>query len=104
MKSPIEQIIEKYPLTAREFLDQQELEFDLFCRKQLDYGPSNISLGTNLTTEKERTNAVTGIVIRMNDKIQRLVNLVMNNREPNNESISNYAKMITIVKEEKWGK
>ena len=110
-RGAVAEITEKYPETAKEFLNQQELEFDLFCRKQQDYGPSNIAMGTSLTTEKDIHMASIGVAVRLNDKVQRLVNLVMNNRTPNNESIedtlidiSNYAKIMSILRENKWGK
>ena len=47
----------------------------------------------------------------MNDKIQRIKNLLMNNQKVNNEpledsflDVSNYGIMATIVKNGKWGK
>ena len=49
--------------------------------------------------------------IRMNDKINRMINLLRNNKEPNNESIedtlidlANYSVMALIVKRGKWSK
>jgi hypothetical protein len=110
-KGAVQEVIDRYPETSKEFLNQQEIQWDLFCRKQLDYGPGNIAMGTNLTTEDDLRKSQIGIVVRMNDKMQRLVNLVMSNREPNNESIddtlidiSNYAIMMSIVRNKKWGK
>jgi len=110
-KGAVQEVIDKYPETSKEFLNQQEIQWDLFCRKQIDYGPGNIAMGTNLTTKDDRHKAQIGITVRMNDKMQRLVNLMFNNREPNNESIedtltdiSNYAIMMLILRENKWGK
>jgi hypothetical protein len=47
----------------------------------------------------------------MNDKIQRMKNLLMNNQKANNEpledsflDVSNYGIMSTIVNKKKWGK
>ena len=52
-----------------------------------------------------------GLAIRMNDKIQRLLNLSLSDKEPNNESvddtlmdIGNYCVMALIVKSKNWGK
>ena len=77
----------------------------------MDYGPSNISVGTNLVTEEEVKLSLTGLWFRMNDKIQRIKNLLMNNQKVNNEpledsflDVSNYGIMATIVKNGKWGK
>ena len=91
-------------------LQLQQLE--LFCKKQLDYGPSNIGLGK---AQPDKPNDIRlsamGVGIRMQDKISRFLNLSMNDRKPNNESlddtlidISNYAIMGLIVRSKKWGK
>ena len=48
------QYIEKhYPETAAEFQRLQYEQWALFCKKQMDYGPSNIAMGTSLRTEDE---------------------------------------------------
>ena len=51
-----------------------------------------------------------GLSVRMNDKVQRLMNLTFNQQDPNNESIednlldiANYAVMALIVKKGHWG-
>ena len=41
-------IEEHYPETAKEFKKIQEEQYETFCKKQMDYGPSNISMGTGL--------------------------------------------------------
>ena len=70
-------ITEKYPETSRMFQDIQFNQWELFCKKQKDYGPKNISVGTNLETEEEVKLALTGLWFRLNDKIQRLKQLVV---------------------------
>ena len=107
----IKEIEKKYPATTLEFKRIQEEQYALFCRKQLDYGPTNISVGTSLSNEEEVKLSLTGLWFRMNDKIQRLKNLLMNNIKVNNEpledsylDVSNYGIMATIVKRGKWGK
>jgi hypothetical protein len=47
----------------------------------------------------------------MNDKVSRLMNLMLNKKDPNNESIedtlidlANYGIMGLIVRRKKWGK
>ena len=91
----------------------QQEQYELFLKKQHDYGPGNISVGTQLQTDEEVHLSLTGLWFRMNDKIQRLKTLLMNNRqsavegEPMEDAyldISNYGIMATIVKNGKWGK
>ena len=101
----------KYPKTAAEFKRIQREQYELFCKKQMDYGPSNISVGTDLSTEADIKLALTGLWFRMSDKIQRLKNLFMSGQEANNEpledsflDVSNYGIMATIVNNKKWGK
>ena len=101
-----------YPKMIAEFKKIQKEQFDLFCKKQHDYGPGNISVGTQLQTDDEIKLSLTGLWFRMNDKIQRLKTLLMNDREsavdePLEDAyldVSNYGIMATIVKNEKWGK
>ena len=102
---------QQYPKTTDEFKRLQQEQYELFCKKQMDYGPSNISVGTNLITEEEVKMSLTGLWFRMNDKIQRIKNLLMNNQKINNEpledsflDVSNYGIMATIVRNGKWGK
>ena len=66
-----------------------------------------------LETDEDRNIALTGLWFRKNDKIQRLKNLLMNNRksavqgEPMEDAyldVSNYGIMATIVSRGKWGK
>ena len=102
----------KYPQTTKQFKAIQQIMYQLFVLKQNDYGPSNIGLGVSVVEEDEDiSKSLIGLSIRMNDKVSRLVNLTMNNKEPNNESINdtlvdiaNYAVMALIVKERSWGK
>jgi len=103
----------EYPETTQAFKDIQRSQYILFCRKQHDYGPKNISVGTELKTLNEVRVAMTGLWFRMNDKIQRARNILMGERktaiadEPLEDAfldISNYGIMATIVKQDKWGK
>ena len=73
------------PKTSKTFQDIQFNQWELFCKKQKDYGPKNISVGTNLETEEEVKLALTGLWFRMNDKMQRFQQIVINNQEPENE-------------------
>ena len=80
-------ITKKYPETTKMFQDMQFEQWELFCKKQKDYGPKNISVGSNLETEEEVKLALTGLWFRMNDKMQRFQQIVMNNQDPENESL-----------------
>ena len=109
----IQQMEEEWPEMTREFKEIQREQYELFLHKQHDYGPGNISVGTQLQTEDEIHLSLTGLWFRMNDKIQRLKNLLMNNRqsavegEPMEDAyldVSNYGIMATIVSRGKWGK
>ena len=112
-KHPIvEQMEKEWPEMTGEFKRLQAEQYELFCRKQHDYGPSNISVGTQLITEDEIKLSLTGLWFRVNDKVQRIKNLLMGNREsavdePLEDAfldMSNYGIMATIVKNRKWGK
>jgi len=109
--SAIDYIQYKYPETARSFQDFQFAQWELFCKKQKDYGPSNISVGTNLETDEEVKLALTGLWFRMNDKMQRFKQIVLHNQDPENESLmdtfmdlANYSIIAQLVSERSWGK
>ena len=103
----------EWPEMTKEFKRLQREQYELFLHKQHDYGPGNISVGTQLGTPEEIKLSLTGLWFRMNDKIQRLKTLLMSGRENAVEGepmedafldVSNYGIMATIVKNGKWGK
>ena len=102
----------EWPQMTAEFRKLQREQYVLFLHKQHDYGPGNISVGTQLQTEEEIQLSLTGLWFRMNDKIQRLKTMLMTKREsavdePMEDAyldVSNYGIMATIVKNGKWGK
>ena len=109
----VEYLESRYPEMTNVFKNIQRKQYALFCEKQHDYGPSNIAVGTSLGTEEEIKLSLTGLWFRMNDKIQRLKNMLMNNREnavkdePIEDAyldVSNYGIMAMIVKKGRWGK
>ncbi len=111
--SIIKQREKEWPEMTKEFKRLQREQYELFLHKQHDYGPGNISVGTQLQTEEEIHLSLTGLWFRMNDKIQRLKTLLMTKRdnavegEPMEDAyldVSNYGIMATIVKNGKWGK
>ena len=74
---------------------------DLLLRKQLDYGPTNIS--------KAPGGPINGLRVRMHDKIARINNLVDKGVDPQNESLRdsfidllNYSAIAIMVLENKW--
>ena len=100
-----------YPITAEAFKKIQEDQYILFCKKQVDYGPENISLGKDLSIITNKQFSQQGLWFRMNDKISRIRNLLWNNKKANNESIedswidlANYSIIALLVNQNKWGK
>ena len=127
MDSVIRDIEEQYPECIDELLQNFDKAYKLWCRKQSDYGSQNINLGLEISSDssnpptnshaQNRTLAQLGIIIRMNDKIQRLLNIYKKNIfyekgiEVPDESIEdtcidlmNYANMLIVLKNDKWGK
>jgi hypothetical protein len=87
--------------------DSEEIYEDLaniLASKQLDYGPGNINNAPG--------GAMNGILVRMNDKMERLKNLIYHtDGEPQNESIddslidiANYAVIAMMVRRGSWPK
>ena len=109
----IEQMEKEWPEMTTEFKRIQKEQYELFLHRQHDYGPGNISVGTNLQTQDEVHLSLTGLWFRMNDKLQRLKTLLLSGRknavegEPMEDAyldVSNYGIMATIVGRGKWGK
>jgi len=108
----VEHMEEDWPEMTTEFKRLQQVQYELFLCKQHDYGPGNIAVGTQLQTQDEIHLSLTGLWFRMNDKIQRLKNMLLSGREsavdePLEDAyldVSNYGIMATIVKNGKWGK
>ncbi len=109
----IEYMEKTYPEMTSEFKNIQRDQYELFCKKQYDYGPQNIAVGTILKTKEDVKLSLLGIWFRMNDKIERLKTLLMrdNNHAVENESvidsfsdISNYGVMAKVVAKGKWAK
>ena len=85
---------------ARQALKYAIENLVLFDKKQKDYGPNNIN--ANPCPEL-------GVAIRANDKVQRLLNLLYNQQQPNNESIAdawsdlaNYGLIGTLLNKGEW--
>ena len=100
-------IEEKFPETMELFKNITEEQYELFEKKQHDYGPGNISMGG------DNELALLALAIRMNDKVQRMLNIMHNNKgetavdetlHDTFQDISVYGVIAQIVLKEKWGK
>ena len=108
----VKQIEEQYPEMMGEYKKIMWEQYETFCLKQSNYGPGNISVGTSLSTPDDVKLSLTGLWFRMNDKIQRLKQLVvLNKKDSVNESIDDtfmdlsvYGIIAQIVKNGKWAK
>lgn len=106
----VKEFEQRFPEMATEFKKIMYEEYELFCKKQLNYGKGNIMLGGDVNDPTDRKMAINGVVIRMNDKINRLINLTLKNEKDNvNESVidtfqdlCNYAIIAQMVSREKW--
>jgi hypothetical protein len=102
----------KYPEMTREFKKIMREQYELFCKKQSNYGPDNISLGKDLSKPEDIKLSQMGIFFRMNDKIQRIKQMVVLNAQDNvgeavddtYQDLSTYSIIAQIVKKGKWGK
>jgi len=102
-----------YPEMTSEFKKIQRDQYELFCKKQYDYGPQNIAVGTILKTPEDIKLSLLGIWFRMNDKIERMKTLLLRNGENSVEGepvtdsfsdVSNYGVMAQVVARGKWAK
>jgi hypothetical protein len=108
----VKQVEEMYPEMTDEFKAIMFTQYELFCKKQLNYGPSNISVGTSLETDDDVKLSLTGLWFRMNDKINRLKQLVvLGQPDKVGESINDtyqdlsvYGIIAQIVSNKKWAK
>jgi hypothetical protein len=103
---------EKYPQMTEEFKKIQSEMYETFCRKQMNYGPGNISVGTSLETDDDIKLSLSGLFFRTNDKIQRIKQMVvLGMPDQVGEAVSDtyqdlsvYGVISQIVLRKKWGK
>ena len=108
----IQQIEDNYPEMTNEYKKIMWEQYETFCLKQSNYGPSNISVGTSLSTPDDVKLSLTGLWFRMNDKIQRLKQLVVLGKQDNVgeavedtfQDLSVYAVICQLVNRGKWAK
>jgi hypothetical protein len=101
-----------YPETCNEFKNILDEMYVTFCKKQRNYGPGNISVGTNLESDEDIKLSLVGLWFRKNDKIQRLKQLVVlgqpdevgENIQDTYEDLSVYGIISQIVQRKKWAK
>jgi|TARA_R100000935_G_scaffold11352_1_gene22849 hypothetical protein len=100
-----------YPETVEAFKSIQKEQLELFCSKQMDYGPNNIAIGRDLSIDSNKMFSHQGLWFRMNDKISRIQNLLWNKKKGYNESLedswidlANYSIIAMLVNRNKWGK
>lgn len=110
--SAVEYCEKQYPQMMERFKEIQKEQYKLFASKQKNYGPGNISLGTSLTNDEDIRLSLMGLFFRMNDKIQRIKQLIVfNHSDEVGESVmdtyqdlSIYSVIAQLVKEGKWAK
>tara|TARA_R110002050_G_scaffold119081_5_gene236851 strand:- start:293 stop:721 length:429 start_codon:yes stop_codon:yes gene_type:complete len=111
--SPIEIFEYEYPELSDEFKQIQSEMYEMFARKHMDYGLNNISLGGDILNNKDdKKFSLTGLAIRLTDKISRLKNLLLNGRnfvegegmEDTFIDIANYGIIGMLVGRNKWKK
>ena len=111
-----EEVIEifetEYQDLSNEFKDIQKEMYEMFAAKHMDYGLNNISLGGDLTQENDKKFSLTGLAIRLTDKISRLRTLLTNGRnfvkgegmEDTFIDVANYGIIGLLVGRDKWKK
>ena len=105
-------IEDHFPEMSKAFKDICDEQYRLFCMKQVNYGPRNIAVGTDLKKDEDIKLSLTGLWFRMNDKIQRLKNLLIigttdfvdESVEDSFQDVSNYGIIAQLVSRKKWGK
>ena len=109
----VEQLELEYPTIATEYKRILREQYELFAAKHIAYGMDNISMGTRLETPEEKKLSLTAVWIRLNDKMNRLKNLVLLNKSNHvtNEStndtyqdITNYGIIAQLVERGLWKK
>jgi hypothetical protein len=110
-KKATELLEEKYPTIASGYKNIMAEQYELFAKKHLDYGMSNIAAGTLLHTEEEKHFALTGLWYRLSDKVSRWKNLLMSKQKHQNEPLTdtyqdivNYGIIAQLVSKGLWKK
>ena len=98
-------MLKEYPTLMNSVKTHMNVCFKLMARKQRMYGMGNIGMNGNQKL------ALLGIAIRLNDKIQRLLNMIDKDLDDNEESlidtaqdITNYGAILNTVLKDEWKK
>jgi hypothetical protein len=109
--SAIEQLEKEYPVIAAGYKKIIKEQYELFAKKHLDYGMANVAANTQLSNDDEKQFALTGLFFRLNDKVSRWKNLIINKRGAQNETlidtyqdITNYGIIAQMVDRDMWKK
>ena len=102
----------EYPELAEEYKRIGMEMYQMFAAKHMDYGLNNIALGGDLKSEDDKKFSLTGLCIRLTDKISRLKNLLINGKnyvrgegmEDTFIEIANYGIIGLLVGGDKWKK
>ncbi len=107
----VEEFELEYAELSEEFKTIQKEMYEMFARKHMDYGLNNIALGGDILNDKKDKNfSLTGLAIRLTDKISRLKNLIVNGRnyvkgesmEDTFLDVANYGIIGMLVGRNKW--
>jgi len=111
--TPIEIFEHEYPELSSEFKNIQKEMYEMFARKHMDYGLNNIALGGDIVNNSDdKQFSLTGLCIRLTDKISRLKNLLINGKsfvegegiQDTFIDIANYGIIGLLVGRDKWKK
>lgn len=103
----------EYPELSEEFKKIQQEQYEMFASKHLDYGLSNIALGGDIVNnEGDKKFSLTGLAIRLTDKVSRLRNLMVNGKnyvegegmEDTFIDVANYGIIGLLVGRNQWKK
>ena len=108
----VETFENEYPELSEEYKRISEEMYEMFARKHMDYGLNNIALGGDLKNSEDKKFSLTGLCIRLTDKISRLKNLLINGKnyvrgegmEDTFIDIANYGIIGLLVGRDKWKK
>ena len=112
-KAAIRVFEKEYPELSKEFKKIQKEMYEMFARKHMDYGLNNIALGGDIVNNSDdKQFSLTGLCIRLTDKISRLKNLLINGRsfvegegmQDTFIDIANYGIIGLLVGRDKWKK
>ena len=107
----VEEFELEYAELSEEFKIIQKEMYEMFARKHMDYGLNNIALGGDiLNNKKDKNFSLTGLAIRLTDKISRLKNLIVHGRnyvkgesmEDTFLDVANYGIIGMLVGRNKW--